>query len=388
MNVLSRTLALGLLCGAGLPAAAAETSPYFGLSGSYLAPDSARALDDGYGGTVLMGFPANRWFATELNLFGQRADREAGTGRDSLLGGGLDFRVLLAPAGSRLQPFALVGGGAEQDRFAGDRQTAGYANAGGGLLWNFQDLRHTALRLDARRYGVFSDEIVPGRDRLYDTRVNLGVQFNLVADEPAPVAAPAPTEPPQPVDGDGDGVADMSDACPGTPRGTTVDARGCPVAPPKAEPLPAPAPVDSDRDGVLDLSDTCPDTVPGLRVDASGCAVKAQVVVLRDVNFEYNAATLTADARAILDGIAAGLRGQPSMEVRIEGHTDARGKEAYNLKLSKARAQSVREYLIQRGVEGARLGADGYGERKPVASNDTESGRAQNRRVEFKVIKQ
>lgn len=391
MNAYCRALAISLLCTLATPVTAEEPSPYVGMSGSSLSPDGARGLDHGYGASFLAGFPANDWLAAELSLFGHRASRSGGTGDDDLAGAGLDLRLLLSPSAHRLQAFLLAGGGGERDRFAGDRQTSGYADAGGGVLWSLRDPRQTAVRLDARRYRVFSDEIVAGRDHLYDTRINLGVQFSLAAEAPPPLANEAPSQLPIPVDSDGDGVFDDRDACPGTPKGMVTTTRGCPPSKrhtaPTPEPVASAGPGDRDGDGIADPGDRCGDTVAGLAVDAQGCATEAQSLVLRNVNFELAAATLTAEARAALDGIAAGLRGQPTMEIHIEGHTDALGPEAYNLRLSRARADAVREYLVAQGIDAARLLASGLGESAPVASNESESGRMQNRRVELKVVK-
>ena len=110
--------------------------------------------------------------------------------------------------------------------------------------------------------------------------------------------------------------------------------------------------------------------------------------ILHDINFEFDSSRLTAASKAQLDKIAAGLRGQPTMGLVIEGHTDATGPDAYNPKLSKERAGSARSYLIEQGIEASRLEATGYGESKPIATNKTKEGRAENRRVEFKVTKE
>ncbi len=360
------------LCSLTAMAAEDARSPYAGLMGSYSFPDASRQLDDGIGGQLLFGFPMNDYLSTEITAFTTRADHNYDGGSDQLSGAGLDLNIKLAQG--VLSPFLLIGGGGHFDEVPGDNESSGYANAGGGVLWNLGGARNTALRLEGRRIGVFNDAISPGHDRVYDTQVSLGAQFDLMA-QPPPPPPPPPVAPV--IDSDGDGVPDSRDACPGTPKGTAVDSKGCALPPP-----------DGDGDGVIDVNDACPDTPRGLQVDPRGCAIKAQVLVLRDVNFEFDKASLTADAQLTLDQIAAGLRGQPTMEVRIEGHTDSIGSDVYNLRLSKARAQSVRSYLIQHGIADSRISSEGYGESKPVADNDTAEGRAMNRRVEFKVEKQ
>src|SRR5262249_50610305 len=106
-------------------------------------------------------------------------------------------------------------------------------------------------------------------------------------------------------------------------------------------------------------------------------------LVLEGVNFETNSATLTPEARVILDKVAQSLKDWPEVRVEIGGHTDSRGSDAHNLKLSDARAHSVMTYLTEHGVASSRLTAKGYGEKKPIATNATEEGRSKNRRVEL-----
>lgn len=109
-------------------------------------------------------------------------------------------------------------------------------------------------------------------------------------------------------------------------------------------------------------------------------------IVLRGVNFDFNKATIRRDAGVILDEAAQILHEQPEVDVSVDGHTDAIGSDAYNQELSERRAQSVVDYLSSHGVSATRLHPRGFGESRPVASNDTEEGRAQNRRVELNTM--
>ncbi|GAB6043839.1 OmpA family protein [Endothiovibrio diazotrophicus] len=170
-----------------------------------------------------------------------------------------------------------------------------------------------------------------------------------------------------PQDSDGDGVYDDQDACPDTPKGVKVDSKGCRV--------------DSDGDGVYDEDDMCPNTAPGVRVDAKGC----EIITLGGVNFETNKATLAAAAKQILDANLAKIKRNADRigMVKIVGHTDSRGSDAYNQRLSQKRAQAVADYLAANGVAAEKLSASGMGESQPVADNATEEGRAANRRVEI-----
>jgi outer membrane protein OmpA-like peptidoglycan-associated protein/opacity protein-like surface antigen len=151
--------------------------------------------------------------------------------------------------------------------------------------------------------------------------------------------------------------------------------------------LPPPPPADSDGDGVPDYLDHCPGTPHGFKVDASGCIIE-QTVVLRAVDFEVNSDQLTMPSQQTLTEVAAALSSQPALRVQINGYTDATGSPAYNLRLSQKRAESVRRYLADHGVAPGNLLAKGFGKASPIASNDSEDGRAQNRRVEFVVLSQ
>jgi len=182
-------------------------------------------------------------------------------------------------------------------------------------------------------------------------------------------------------DSDRDGVPDGIDQCPDTPRGATVDAKGCPS--------------DSDHDGVYDGLDNCPGTPSGKPVDARGCpepekpaAIFAgkKNLVLEGVNFETNSAELTSSSSEVLDRVAQSLKDWPDVKVEIGGYTDSVGSEGHNLSLSRARAESVRDYIMKRGIDSSRLVAKGYGESNPIADNGSAEGRAKNRRVELTRI--
>jgi len=108
--------------------------------------------------------------------------------------------------------------------------------------------------------------------------------------------------------------------------------------------------------------------------------------VLQGVTFEFNQARLTANAKTILDGVADALTARAEIRVEVGGHTDSRGSDSYNQKLSENRAQSVMQYLIGKGIDAGRMSAKGYGESHPVADNETDDGRELNRRVELKIV--
>jgi len=143
------------------------------------------------------------------------------------------------------------------------------------------------------------------------------------------------------------------------------------VVPPVVEAPPPPKP-------------ECRTPVPGERINLEGCGT-GDVIVLNGVNFDFNKATLTDNAKTILNDVDSELVAHPDIKVELAGHTDGRGSESYNLKLSQRRAESVRSYLIEHGVDGDRMTAVGYGKTQPIASNDTDEGRALNRRTELRI---
>lgn len=168
------------------------------------------------------------------------------------------------------------------------------------------------------------------------------------------------------------------------------------VVEPKPEPLPLvtvpePEPVieppkDSDGDGIFDPQDQCPETVPGEKVDARGCVLET-VIELKGVTFALNSAELVGESDKILDAMAETLKRYPEQRVAVAGYTDSQGDEAYNQRLSARRANTVREYLVGKGVNTDMLTSKGYGEENPVADNGTAEGRALNRRVELHLQK-
>ena len=176
-----------------------------------------------------------------------------------------------------------------------------------------------------------------------------------------------------PVDSDGDGVDDDRDRCPRTPAGVDVDLRGCPL--------------DSDGDGVADYLDQCAGTPAGVTVDASGCPVKDEVVLtINRLGFAFDSAELDRSSKAALDRAVDMIKSHSErVNLKVVGHTDSRGEEAYNQKLSERRAAAAVDYLVSRGVRRSSLSASGKGEAEPIESNATEEGRALNRRVELVV---
>jgi OOP family OmpA-OmpF porin len=198
-------------------------------------------------------------------------------------------------------------------------------------------------------------------------------------------------------DADSDGVADSEDWCAGTARGTRVGPDGCGMgevgvpagcvtaAPTRIAAKPRTTAKDSDADGVADVDDECLGTTKGMAVDNKGCALIEQVV-LKGVNFPTKSATLKASAHDSLRSVAAAMKANDDLKIEVQGYTDSVGTDENNLALSQRRAEAVKAFLVKEGIAADRIEAKGYGEADPVDSNDTPAGRANNRRVAFKVL--
>jgi OOP family OmpA-OmpF porin len=163
------------------------------------------------------------------------------------------------------------------------------------------------------------------------------------------------------LDSDGDGVYDYMDKCPDTPRGVKVDKDGCPL-PVAAAPEPAPAPA---------------------AVPVPAPAAPPRTLELRGANFDFDRSVIRPADVEVLDKSAVTLKEWGDVKVEVAGHTDSVGTDEYNQGLSLRRAESVRNFLISKGIAADRLSIMGYGESRPVADNATADGRFMNRRVEL-----
>lgn len=126
------------------------------------------------------------------------------------------------------------------------------------------------------------------------------------------------------------------------------------------------------------------ETLPGAEVERVGEGIKVTLPE-KMVNFDFNSSNLTALAKSNLDKLSEVLNNNPDTNINIYGYTDSKGSDDYNLALSGRRANAVRDYLVAKGIASSRMFPQGMGEKDPVATNDTDAGRAQNRRVEFAI---
>lgn len=305
-------------------------------------------------------------------------------------------------------PFVALGiGGISYDAPHGmsneDKLSVDY---GAGLKYFVTD--DIAVRADIRH-------VLPLDDNYNDLLFTVGVNFAF-GGQKKEIAEAKVEEPPPPVemivDTDNDGVQDKLDKCPGTPAGVAVDKDGCPLDSDndgvtdnldKCPGTPAGAavdkdgcPLDSDKDGVPDYLDKCEGTPAGMAVGSDGCPLPApvkpkmeiqeKVSITLNVEFDTAKAVVKKKYHDEIKKVADFMTEHPETTAIIEGHTDnvdIHHDPSRNIRLSQARAESIRQYLIDKfGIEASRLSAIGHGPNKPIASNDTAEGRKQNRRVE------
>jgi outer membrane protein OmpA-like peptidoglycan-associated protein len=151
-------------------------------------------------------------------------------------------------------------------------------------------------------------------------------------------------------------------------------------------------PPDRDKDGIVDAEDACPD-VPGEKTDdpkTNGCPParieQDEIKISKQVQFKFDSDVILPESDLVLGAIASILNEHSEIaRVRIEGHTDDKGTDAYNAKLSQRRAASVVKWLVKHGIAQSRLTSQGFGRSRPIDRNDTDEGRAMNRRVELHI---
>lgn len=376
MNKTTRAALTLALAATALPALAAdETRPYiFGGYQTVITDGADRSADNGEGYAFSAGKALNKYWGVEFGGFHQTFDAAGAAGNNFReLGGHLDA-LFFYSRDRAFSPYVTLGAGAMKNRnkTTGNEASDPFGTLGVGFFKYFGDESRYGLRADVRYRFVDTD--VPGLDSsLVEPVAKIGLVAALgpKGSGAGEVAGP---------DADGDGIPDDADLCPNTPKGVKVDSKGCPV--------------DSDGDGVPDAIDKCPGSKSGVKVDSAGCPKtgadgEGPNRRFEDVHFEFDKSDLTDYARSILDNASKAIGGlsqqYPSLKVDVSGHTDWVGTDAYNQALSERRANSVKQYLTRKGVDAKRVNTYAYGESKPVATNETDEGRAQNRRAEVRT---
>jgi OmpA-OmpF porin, OOP family len=358
----------------------------------------------------------------ELGLAMSSTGRSMDGGRDSFFSPVFGWRIhAIARVRTTgvLHPHVVIGAGGETvwtgSPFMADDTDAAF-HWGIGASWKASpkwiarlDLRHgiTAGRTD---YRAHTFELHLGIEKSW----GFGGEREVPREPPPPPDEPPP--PPVDLDQDDDGILDDDDGCPTDPEDMDgfEDADGCPESDNDADGIPDAADgcpddaedpdqfddadgcpdLDNDADMIPDEMDPCPlqpENLNGFQ-DSDGCPdelppiVKQYTGVIGGITFEYSRARIKKPSKKVLNKAAAVLREYPDLRIRIEGHTDPKGKYEKNVSLSLRRAEAVKWYLVDQGIAADRIETIGHGPDKPIANNKTAKGRAKNRRIEFSLI--
>lgn len=348
MRNLCAALLLALASTAGMAQGPEELRTYLNLGIHYVPQDTDdRKADDGLGFFAGGGVPINRWFTLEGDIFQTNFSRDGAPNNNKWEEYGAQGSGLLTfPIGRGWVPYLAAGAGVTKTRLIGFGSNSDlHYSLGSGVFYLFPAFnRDWGLRFDAR-YRETDGANFPGvKGNIEEAVVRFGVML-LLGESSAQRAARAAE-----LDSDGDGVPDSQDLCPDTPAGVKVDAKGCPVS---AE-IGGPA-------------------------DAKGR--------FGPIYFDFDRSEIKASEvpklQAALD--AVGKMERPKIILKLDGHTDAVGTTEYNQGLGERRANAIRQYLQSKGVKATDIVVTSYGEVRPAASNDSEEGRALNRRVEIFV---
>ena len=351
------------------------------------------------GGHVVLQYPARfSVFALGgMGIYGIQSDADVqGDDLDIAAhwGAGVKF-FITENFGLRVDGRQILTGWAEQD--AEDGEVSLHYEVLAGLTFAFG--RHAGVAKDTDRDGVIdANDACPIRagDAADGCPIPDADKDGVSDKDDKCPAVAAATPDGCPTDGDEDGVPDATDQCPA--RAASTD-NGCP---------------DSDGDGVSDDKDACVDqagTLPNGCVDpdpdkdglsgdqdmcpekaglpTNGCPKEVQDLLTmgRDIKFRSGRARIASASLPVLNRVFTILKSYPELKLEIRGHTDSAGNADANLRLSQLRANVVRAYLIDLGIDRKRLTALGYGEAVPIANNRTRAGRAKNRRIEFQLQK-
>lgn len=351
--MIKKTLSAAILVALAMPVFAqandeVDTRWYLAPYGSFVLTDNNRNTSDGWGGGLGIGKMLNEHFNVELKGFYNNFSGK-NSGDVDLAGGTADLQYFFFR--DTFSPYAVIAAGAANSNTTTGNHIGFIGEAGVGFTYEICD--GFFLRSDVRyrynnNFGGDNNNnfLLAGNsssDDFHDMTVNVGFVIPLgdKAEKPQPKIE-LPVVKPTP-------VADCSTR-------------------------------DDDKDGVNNCLDQCPGTIAGAKVDSHGCPISLEI---RGVQFKYDSAELTPNAKNILDGVAKSLIAYPlKNDLEVQGHTSSEGTDAYNLRLSQKRSQSVANYLKLKGVNN-KLTAHGYGERNPITENTTEEGRSRNRRVEL-----
>ncbi|MDD5460654.1 MAG: OmpA family protein [Methylococcales bacterium] len=311
---------------------------YVAPFGTFIQPGGDRKSDNGWGGGMGFGKMLNEHFNVELKGFYQNL--HGGTyGGSDMTGGIAEAQYYIFR--DKFSPYTVIGLGGMNTSHNYGSGASFIGEAGAGFTYEVSD--NFLVRSDVRyRYNQnFNANLQPGTNEFHDMVVNLGF---VVPFGPKPVAHEVVAEAP--------------------PAPTPVAAADCST-------------MDDDNDGINNCDDLCPNTLPGVKVSIKGCWIV-------DVKFDNDKAIVKPEYFANLDQTAAEIKSHPELQIEIQGHTSKTGGFKHNMKLSERRALAVKNYLVD-GTHSPNLTTKGYGWTRPIDTNDTEEGRANNRRVQLEV---
>lgn len=350
MKTAIRTALAATLIGLALPLHAEEfidKRPYFSPMIAFTVDEKDRNSDVGLGWYLGAGKTLNKYWNAEFGSYYSRFNDKVGASGAlwSELGFKLDGQFFYSREKS-FSPYFGFGGGVQRTKLLSTNveDTQPMVDAGLGFVSWFDVVgTDVGLRADARYRWAFLDQVedATGINSLNEPIIKIGL---VIPVGPKAAAAAAVVAAAKVVDTDGDGVPDAQDRCPGSARGVVVDANGCPRD------------VSSERQ-------------------------------FNDVLFDFDRSDVSAAGQKILDNAAEVVNSGASRSLRINvsGHTDSIGSDGYNQALSERRANVVRGYLVKKGVDASRIQTFAYGEAAPKADNQTDDGRALNRRAEIKT---
>ncbi len=350
-----KLLVCSILLASSSTAFAGEGEATLNLGTGVMVFDDDRNLDNGTIGSIGLEYGFTENVAAEISYLQTSPDVENGGGHVDVREARIDGLYYFLSEG-RWLPYAAIGAGTGRFALDGGSFTENQVNLGGGIRFVANEL--LSLRADLR--GIHGDE-----DSDTDVALTIGMSWTF---------------------GDGNTLGNKGRASTITPvrQPTPIEKSVVKETVKEAVVAQVVRALDSDGDGAVDANDKCPGTAKGVKVNSTGCKVKTVAVetIELDIKFPTNSSVVRAEYMSELKKVADFLTKHIDVVVNIEGHSDSRGKASYNKLLSQRRATSVKTAIVKQfAIDVKRINAIGYGEEKPVSSNDTADGRQKNRRV-------
>ena len=373
-----RLLACSMLLASSSVTFAGEGETTLNLGTGVMVFDDDRNLDNGTIGSIGLEYGFTENVAAEISFLQTSPDLDSGDGHVDVREIRLDGLYYFLSEG-RWLPYAAMGAGTGKFSYDTGSFTENQVNLGGGIRF----IANETLSFRADLRGIHGDE-----DNDTDAALTVGMSWTFgdgnTSGGKGRASALTPARQPAPV-------------YKSVVKEVVVETAEK-VAAASVEPVTQPVVkqteaikssvvavvLDSDGDGVIDAKDQCPNTANDVKVNSTGCKIKTVTVetIELDIKFPTNSSDVRAEYMSELKKVSDFLNKHADLVVDIEGHSDSRGKASYNKWLSQRRATSVKAAIVnQFAIDAKRINAIGYGEEKPVASNDTVDGRQKNRRV-------